>query len=297
MTRKYLIIDGMALLFRHFFATSFKEQYMYNSKNIATNGIQGVVRHMFKLISMTNPSHVIVVWDMGAHTIRNEWFNGYKKNRPLPPEQLVPQFDLVKEVIHALGIRQIGAEGYEADDIIGTLTRIIDNAIIVSGDRDLLQILDENKNNEMWLTRKGFTEYNIYDFDRFVEEYGVLPEQFVDVKALMGDPGDGYFGVSGVGEKTALKLIKKYQSIEGIISHMDELTPRMREKIENDFESLNMSLKLAALITNVPIPIKEILEQSAYTVDIAHIKEQLDRFELTISSRYMDSLIFGELNG
>lgn len=297
MTKKHLIIDGMALLFRHFFATSFREQYMYNSNDIATNGIQGVVRHMYKLISMTSASHIVVVWDMGAHTIRNEWYGDYKKDRPLPPEELVPQFDHVKDVLKALGIRQIGAEGFEADDVIGTLSRYLDDAIIVTGDRDLLQILRPNNNNEVWLTKKGFSEYHVYNHDSFVEEYGVLPEQFIDVKALMGDPGDGYFGVRGIGEKTALKLIKQYQSVEGLISHLDELTPRMREKIENDFESLNMSLKLATIIMNVPVPVTEILESCEHTVDVTHAKNQLDSFELSISSRYLDSLTFGELNG
>lgn len=297
MQPKYLIVDGMALLFRHYFATSFREQYMYNSKDIPTNGVQGVVRHLYKLITMTNPSHVIVTWDMGAHTIRNEWFEGYKKNRELPPEQLIPQFDYVKEVLDDLGIYQVGVEGFEADDVIGTLTRYVDNAVIVTGDRDLLQVLRPNSSNAVWLTKKGFSEYHLYDYDTFVSEYDITPEQFVDVKALMGDPGDGYFGVSGIGEKTALKLIRQYESLEGIIGNLDELTPRMQEKIETEFESLNMSLKLATIIMNVPIPIQEILDNSAFEVDVEHAQNKLDAHELTISSRYLNALDFGGLNG
>lgn len=297
MTHKHLIIDGMALLFRHFFATSFREQYMYNSKNIATNGVQGVVRHMYKLISMTEPSHVLVVWDMGAHTIRSDWYSDYKKNRPLPPKQLVPQFDHVKEVLDDLGVAQIGAEGFEADDVIGTLSKYLDNAIVVTGDRDLLQILRQGNNNEVWLTKKGFAEYNVYNYDTFVEEYGVTPNQFIDVKALMGDASDGYHGVNGIGEKTALKLIKQYKSVEGLIAQLDELTPRMREKIETDFESLNMSLRLATIIMNVPIEVIETLNNCKYTVDVDDVKSKLEHYELTISSRYLDSLTFGDING
>ncbi len=297
MQPKYLIVDGMALLFRHYFATSFREQYMYNSKDIPTNGVQGVVRHLYKLITMTNPSHVIVTWDMGAHTIRNEWFEGYKKNRELPPEQLIPQFDYVKEVLDDLGIYQVGVEGFEADDVIGTLTRYVDNAVIVTGDRDLLQVLRPDSTNAVWLTKKGFSEYHLYDYDAFVSEYDITPEQFVDVKALMGDPGDGYFGVSGIGEKTALKLIRQYESLEGIIGNLDELTPRMQEKIETEFESLNMSLKLATIIMNVPIPIQEILDNSAFEVDVEHAQNKLEAHELTISSRYLNALDFGETNG
>lgn len=297
MQPKYLIVDGMALLFRHFFATSFREQYMYNSKDIPTNGVQGVVRHLYKLISMTEPSHVIVAWDMGAHTIRNDWFDGYKKNRKLPPEQLIPQFDYVKKVLDELGFHQVGVEGFEADDVIGTLTRYVDNAVIVTGDRDLLQILRPNNKNAVWLTKKGFSEYNIYDYESFVEEYEITPEQFIDVKALMGDAGDGYFGVSGVGEKTALKLIRQYESLEGIIANLDQLTPSMQGKIETEFESLNMSLRLAAIIMNVPIPIQETLEDSAFKVDIEHAQHHLNLHELTISRRYLNSLHFGGCNG
>ena len=297
MQPKYLVVDGMALLFRHFFATSFRNQFMYNSKDIPTNGVQGVVRHIYKLISITRPTHVIVAWDVGAHTIRNEWFEGYKKNRELPPEALIPQFDYVKEVLDALGMYQVGIEGYEADDVIGTLINHIDNAIVVTGDRDLLQVLKPHDKNEVWLTKKGFSEYHYYDYDTFVSEYDITPEQFIDVKALMGDPGDGYFGVSGIGEKTALKLIRQYESLEGIIANLDELTPRMQEKIETEFESLNMSLRLAAIITKVPIPVHEIIEKSVFKIDIEDAQKQLIDHELTISSRYLNSLDFGGSNG
>lgn len=280
----------MALLFRHFFATSFRNQYMLNSKSVPTNAVQGVVRHTFKLLEITRPSNVVIVWDMGRETIRNEWFEDYKKNRELPPDELIPQFDMVKDVMHDLGFYQMGSPGFEADDVIGTLSQHINNAIVVSGDRDLLQILKPNDNNHLWLTKKGFSEYNVYDYATFVNEYGITPEQFIDVKALMGDPGDGYRGVGGIGEKTAFKLIKEHANIETLIARLDELSPSIKKKIIDDFDSLEMSLKLATIINHVPIELDSVLQKSPYDIDIRKSKEILEQHELTISSRYLDSL-------
>lgn len=290
MTKKILVIDGMALLFRHFYATSFRNQFMYNEKNIPTNGIQGVIRHSLKLIETLHPTHVVMTWDMGRETIRNEWFKDYKSNREAPPEEMLPQFDYVKEIIHDMGIYQLGISGYEADDIIGTLSTMNQDSemTIVSGDRDLLQLL--NQNNRIWLTKKGYTEYHHYTEDRFKEEYGISPMQFIDVKALMGDTSDGYPGVKGIGEKTALKLIKTHNSIDQLLTETDVLTPSIRKKIESDLDSLHISRKLAEIITDAPVPVNEYETNSLFRPDISHLDQVFESHDLKISRKYLHTL-------
>lgn len=290
MTKKTLVIDGMALLFRHFYATSFRNQFMYNEKNIPTNGIQGVVRHSLKLIETIQPTHVVMTCDMGRETVRNEWFKEYKANREAPPDEMIPQFDYVKEIIHDMGIYQLGITGYEADDIIGTLSTMNHDSdmTIVSGDRDLLQLLDNR--NKIWLTKKGYTEYHQYTTDIFTGEYGITPAQFIDVKALMGDTSDGYPGVKGIGEKTALKLIQAHGSVDVLLESLGALTPSVRNKIENDLESLHISKKLAAIITDAPVPVDEYLQHSPYRVDTGHIDQVFTNHDLKISRKYLHSL-------
>lgn len=288
MTNKTLVIDGMALLFRHFYATSFRNQFMHNDKDIPTNGVQGMIRHTFKIVEMTRPENLVVTWDMGKETIRNEWFEEYKANREAPPEEMIPQFDYVKEVIHDMGIYQLGIHGYEADDIIGTLAANYEDLLIVSGDRDLLQLLGGS--NEIWLTKKGFTEYNQYTEDIFKEEYAITPSQFIDVKALMGDPGDGYFGVKGIGEKTALKLIREYGSIENMIQNIDSLSKGIQTKILNDMSSLQMSYRLAKIITDVDFSHDEYLNHRRLILDKGKIEDALIRHDLSITRRYLQTL-------
>ena len=205
MKNRVLLVDGMALLFRHFYATSLHNQFMYNSKGIPTNGIQGFVRHIFTAINEINPSHVAVCWDMGQSTFRNDMYTNYKQNRPAPPEELIPQFDYVKEISDQFGFINVGMTNYEADDVIGTLAKTFsdNNEVhIITGDKDLLQCI--NNNVEIWLIKKGFNIYNRYTLTRFNEEYQLNPQQLIDIKAFMGDSADGYPGVKGIGEKQLL---------------------------------------------------------------------------------------------
>ncbi|NMA81996.1 MAG: 5'-3' exonuclease [Jeotgalicoccus halophilus] len=290
MSQHTLIIDGMALLFRHFYATSFRNQFMYNKKDLPTNGVQGMLRHTFKLLELTQPDHVIVAWDMGSKSVRNEWFEGYKANRVAPPEEMVPQFDMIKDVIHDIGFYQDGVRGYEADDVIGTVAQHIDDLTIVSGDRDLLQLI--NRTNRIWLTKKGYTEYHHYNYDAFLDQYGITPEQFIDVKALMGDASDGYSGVQGIGEKTALKLIQTHGSVEALLNNLDTLTPKMQEKINNDMESLQMSQRLARIITDVPLKMDTMMDNSRLNLDTVHINNVLADHDLSVAQKYLSTLNF-----
>ncbi|CAD2077630.1 5'-3' exonuclease [Jeotgalicoccus meleagridis] len=288
MTNQTLIIDGMALLFRHFFATSFRNQFMYNKYDIPTNGVQGMIRHTFKLLELTKAKNVVIAWDMGSKSVRNDWFEGYKANRLAPPEEMTPQFDMVKQVMHDLGFHQEGVIGYEADDVIGTVSKEIDDLIIVSGDRDLLQLI--NDHNQLWLTKKGYTEYHHYNLETFINQYGITPSQFIDVKALMGDSSDGYTGVTGIGEKTALKLIQSHGSIDMLLNNLSTLTPKMQDKINTDMESLKMSLKLAKIITDVPLKMDALKDNSVFTYDKNHAQQVLEDYDLNIARKYLDSV-------
>ncbi|OFO55420.1 5'-3' exonuclease [Nosocomiicoccus sp. HMSC059G07] len=288
MLSKLLIVDGMALLFRHFFATNFSKQFFYNSLDLPTNGVQGTIRHIYKAIEIIQPEKVIITWDMGSETVRTEWYENYKSNRPAPPEELVPQFDLVKDVLAELDFYQVGLKGYEADDLIGTITKHYDDSVIISGDKDLLQVI--NDDNELWLTKKGYTEYEIYDLNRFTEEFSITPEQFIDVKALMGDSGDGYFGVTGIGEKTALKLIQKHQSLDHLLENLDTLTKRQKENILKDYDHLILSRRLAEIITDVPINVNDVIQYSDYTFNLDRTLQVLDKYDLTIAKRYVEGL-------
>ncbi|MBA3925016.1 5'-3' exonuclease [Listeria rustica] len=250
-----LVVDGMALLFRAFFATAVSKQFMVNQHGVPTNGVQGFMKHLFAAIDQNKPTHTLICWDMGSQTFRNELYSGYKAERKAPPEELIPQFDLVKEVAASFGFINVGVPGFEADDCIGTVTvKMAGTGIdttVLSGDKDLLQLIAPT--NDVWILQKGYGNYKQYNEAVFVEEWGITPTQFIDVKALMGDTSDGYPGVRGIGEKTALKLIQQYETIDGILSHVDELKPGQQTKLKEDLEMLRLSRQLAEIHTSVPL--------------------------------------------
>lgn len=288
MSKKILLIDGMALLFRHFFATSLHKQFMRNSSGTPTNGVQGFVRHVFTAINEIQPTHVAVCWDMGKSTFRNDMFDGYKQNRPAPPDELIPQFDYVKEVSNQFGFVNIGVQNFEADDVIGTLAEAYseqNQVYIVTGDRDILQCI--NPNVEIWLTKKGFNIYNRYTLNRFQSEYGLNPSQLVDVKAFMGDTADGYPGVKGIGEKTAIKLIQNHGSVESVNAALEQLTPGQRNKIETDMDNLKLSKTLAKIHTEVPLNTNDLLDDMAFGTEITKVLNICNEHELYISGKYL----------
>lgn len=256
----------MALLFRAFYATAVNNYFMINSKGIPTNGIHGFVKHLFTATEHFNPSHVICCWDMGSKTFRSEQFPDYKANRSEAPLELIPQFELVKEVVDSLNIPNIGLKGYEADDCIGTLAKQYGedhSVMILTGDQDILQLL--NNNVSVAIMRKGYGNYDVYQPSRLLEEKGITPDQMIDLKALMGDPSDNYPGVKGIGEKTAIKLLLEYGTVEGILENLTNLTKSHRAKIEDSLEMLHLSHKLARIFCEVPIECT--IEQAVFQVN------------------------------
>jgi 5'-3' exonuclease len=283
-----MLVDGMALLFRAYFATAMTGQFMINSKGIPTNGISGFLKHMLTAVSSFNPSHVAVCWDMGSKTFRSELYNDYKGNRAEAPVELIPQFDLVKEVVSSFDIPNIGLAGYEADDCIGTVAKELKNDMkvsILTGDQDILQLLDENIS--VILLKKGIGNYLVHTPDSFYEEKGISARQMIDLKGLMGDPSDNYPGVKGIGEKTALKLLQQFESIDGILENLQGLSKSHREKIENDLEMLHLSRKLAEIKCDVPISCS--IEDSKLQYNRDKVLSMLDEMELKGIHRYLST--------
>ncbi len=284
-----LIVDGMALLFRSFFASAAMKQYIRLEDGTPTNGVQGFARHVLTAQNLMKPTHLAVCWDMGMHTFRNDLFEGYKANRPAPPEEMLPQFDMVKDVSEMMGWKNFGISGLEADDLIGSMIeKWKDDAeiTVISGDRDLLQLL--NDKTTIAFTKKGYTEYDTYTEQRFREEYGIAPKQFAEVKAFMGDASDGYPGVKGIGPKTALQLIQTYHSIDGVLAALDQLKPAQRTKIHESMDMLKLSHQLATI--NCDAAIEAELNDLVVPAFNEAVASQLDNKGLRLIIRHARSL-------
>lgn len=289
MTKHLLIVDGMALLFRSFFASAAMNQFIRLEDGTPTNGVQGFARHVLTAQSMMKPTHIAICWDMGMHTFRNDLFEGYKSNRPAPPEEMVPQFDMAKEVAEMLGWTNFGIKGLEADDLIGSMvSKWKEEAAItiISGDKDLLQLL--NPSTTIAFTKKGYTEYDVYTEERFLREYDIQPAQFAHVKAFMGDASDGYPGVKGIGPKTALKLIQQFGTIDGVLEALPMLKAGQRIKIGENEAMLRLSYQLAQI--HCEAPIEKELEQLAVPALYAPQLENLQQRGLRLIVKHAKSL-------
>lgn len=199
---------------------------------------------------------------------------GYKANRDEPPVELVPQFDLVKEVVAAFDIPNIGLESFEADDCIGTLARSYANeendVLILTGDQDILQLVDDGIH--VAIMRKGQGNYEVFTMDNFYDKKGIHPKQIIDLKGLMGDTSDNYPGVKGIGEKTALKLLQEYETINQLLANMDQLSKGIQTKINNDLEMLHLSRELAGIKCDVPIQCS--LDEAIWNMNETKVQEK-----------------------
>ncbi|WP_174819249.1 5'-3' exonuclease [Paenibacillus lautus] len=274
-----MLVDGMALLFRAYYATASSGYIRRTKAGMPTNAIYGFLRYMWDAIDKFQPTHVACCWDMGSKTFRTEQFASYKGNRPEAPDDLVPQFSLVRDVTECLGIPNLGVVGYEADDCIGTLARRYGdsmNVMILSGDHDLLQLV--NDSTSVIIMKKGHGNYMHYTPETLYAEKGLSPRQVIDVKGLMGDTSDNYPGVRGIGEKTAVKLIQEYESVEGILANLDSLTKGVRTKIEADLEMLHLSRALAEIHCEVPMECE--LDLCRLSVDHERALTKLEELEM-----------------
>ncbi|MBP3766148.1 MAG: DNA polymerase I [Bacilli bacterium] len=252
---KIILVDGNNLLFRSYYATAYNGNFMNNSKGQPTNALFGFANMMNKIISEENPTYILVAFDKGK-TFRHEEYVDYKGGREKTPDELKSQFPLAKEMLTYMGIKYYEIDNYEADDIIGTFAKYCDNdpnfvGTIISSDKDLLQLISNDIEIKL-LKQKDYIRYNR---DSFKEEYGIEPINIIDLKALMGDSSDNIPGVKGVGEKTALKLLQEYKTLDGIYEHIDDIKGKLKEKLETDKDNAYMSYHLATIIKDVPMDI------------------------------------------
>lgn len=275
-----ILIDGNSLLFKAFYATSYTGNYMVNRNGIPTNGVYGFARMVEKIIS-TNPKYVIVAFDYGKKTFRNELLDTYKATRKETPQELVPQFALAREYLTAHNITWYEIEGYEGDDIIGTLVDFGEKnnlkVSVYTGDKDANQLISSQ--TTIYRTVKGVTELDIYNEQTLLDKYGLKPDQFRDFLGLMGDSSDNIPGIKGVGEKTALKLLHQYGTIEGLQEHQDEIKGKMGEKIRAGMEDALMSKKVATILRDIPIDVD--LEKATYQgYDYETLKSFYEKYDM-----------------
>lgn len=247
---KMILIDGNSLLNRAFYATP-----LFTTKNgLPTNGVFGFIKFVLKIISDKNPAYLAVAFDLRAPTFRHKMYTGYKLGRKPMPEELVVQIPVLKDVLKIMGIKICELEGYEADDVIGTLSKRFNvQTYVYTGDRDAYQLVSEN--TAVCYTKKGVSDILELTNENFFNELGLIPAQIIDLKALMGDKSDNIPGVAGIGEKSALSLLKKYKDLDGIYANLDELSDALNRKLSEGRKSAYFSKELATIDVNAPIDI------------------------------------------
>ena len=239
---KLVLIDGNSLINRAFYAMP----VLSTKDGVVTNAVYGFMNMFFKMLSDVKPTYVAVAFDVKAPTFRHKLFSEYKGTRKPMPDELRPQIPLLKEVLALMNVTIIEKPGSEADDIIGTIAKHTDiKTIIITGDKDSFQLVDEQ--TEVHFTKRGITETEIYDLENFKEKTSLTPSQIIDLKALMGDASDNIPGVSGIGEKTAKKLLEDYSTVENLYENVDKLSGKLKEKIESGKDSAFLSKTLATI--------------------------------------------------
>lgn len=275
-----LIVDSFALLFRGFFAMAMSGNYMRTSSGQYTNGLYQFTKYMMHAIETFQPTHVVCAFDMGAKTFRNERYPDYKANRSAPPEELVPQFDQLWELVEAFNIPCVGKEGYEADDVIGSLAKRYAaegvQVTILTGDGDALQLID--KGVQVAMMKKGFGNYEVIGLHNLLELKGIEhPAQIIEMKALMGDASDNIPGCPSVGPKTALKLITEFGSVEGVFTHIEQVKGKLKERLLENRELIELSYELATIRLDVEVDCP--LDSCEYNVNVPKLIAKLEQLE------------------
>lgn len=251
MSEKIVLIDGHSILNRAFYGVP----DLTNSEGVHTNAVYGFLNIMFKILDTEKPEYLTVAFDVKKPTFRHEMFKEYKGTRKPMPEELRQQVPIIQQVLEAMGITIVKRQGFEADDILGTIAKMAEDdgkeVTLVSGDRDLLQLASKNIKISIPKTKKGGSEVEEYHTDDVIEKYGVTPAQIIDMKGLMGDTADNIPGVAGVGEKTAVKILKAFPSVEQAYEHIEEVEPkRARELLIAGKDRAFLSKKLATIKTD-----------------------------------------------
>lgn len=280
--KKIVLVDGNNLMFRSYYATAYTGNVMKNSKGFPTNALYGFIGMMNKIVSEEKPSYIAVAFDIGKN-FRRQKYETYKAGRAATPDELKMQMPIARDILKAMGIPYFELEPYEADDIIGTFAKMCDldpefDGTIVSSDKDLLQLISPVVDVKLLKTK----DYIRYNSTNFKEDWGFEPIRMIDYKALAGDPSDNIPGVKGIGDKTAINLLKQYDTIEDIYEHIDDIKGKMKEKLIEDKESAFISKEIATIYRDVPLNVN--LEDVKYTgpdyVTLNKIYEDLEFFSL-----------------
>lgn len=279
MKNRLILLDGNSLFNRAYFALP----PLMNKDGFYTNAIYGFAMMLNNVLENYKPTHMAIAFDLKAPTFRHESYKEYKANRIGMSDELKMQVEPLKKMVDAYGITRVEFEGYEADDIIGTLSKFGENSdlevMIVTGDKDALQLASQK--TSVYITKKGITDLEKFTDIEVIERYGLTPDEFIDLKALMGDKSDNIKGVAGIGEKTGIKLLKEYKSIEGIYEHIDEIKGSVKTKLENDRESAFLSKKLATIVRDMPID-ADMDELIIKPTNYDALAEMYKEFEFTI---------------
>lgn len=272
--KKLLLIDGNAIVHRAFHATP----PFRTADGTLVNAVYGFASMLLNLLNNEQPDYIAASFDMKGKTFRHEEYKEYKATRKPAPDGLYEQFPIVKNLLGTFKIPIYEIEGFEADDVLGTLAKQADsegsiNTYIVTGDMDTLQLITDT--TFVLAPHKGFRESIIYDAARVYEKYGLTKDQITDMKGLQGDNSDNIKGVRGIGPKTAQRLLQQYGTIESVYEHIEEITGSTKTKLENDKESAFFSKRLATIVTDVPMNIKL---EDCKTHEYNH-QEVLDLFE------------------
>ncbi len=285
--KKIILIDGHNFMYRSFFATMYTGNIMKTKEGFPTNALYGFIRMLNKIIEEEKPEYMVVAFDKGKN-FREDKYSFYKDGREATPDELKLQFPKAKEILDAMGIKYLELEPYEADDILGTLVKLAEedkefDATIISSDRDLLQLINFETDVKL-LKREGYTRY---DEDTFKKEFGIDPIKVIDLKALMGDTSDNIPGVKGIGEKTALKLLTEYDSLDNVYKNIDNIKGTLKDKLIKDKENAYISYELATIYKDINLDID--LEDLKYLGHNDDLLKLYDELEFSSLKRILDN--------
>lgn len=262
------------------------------SSGEVTNAIYGFIRMLFDVLLKENPEYIGIAWDRKAPTYRHEEFKEYKAQRAAPPDDLYPQLPRLKEILSAMDIPMLEKDGYEADDILGTISdRAKEEAdletYILTGDKDTFQLV--NGKVKVLVPVKGISQMEIYDSNKVIEKMGVRPDQIIDYKALSGDSSDNIPGVPGIGPKQAVELLKKYENLDSIYGHLEELSPGQQKKLTEGKKSAYLSQRLCRLALDAPFTLN-LEEFHTHTMDYPKVEKYFEELEFKSLSRKLEEI-------
>ncbi|HVZ67634.1 MAG TPA: 5'-3' exonuclease H3TH domain-containing protein [Patescibacteria group bacterium] len=287
----FMLVDGSAIVHRAYHAMP----PFTTSSGMPTGAISGFFSMFLKLMQQLKPAHVVIAFDRPKPTFRQQLFVGYQAQRPKMESDLSDQFGAIIDILNKAKITQIGVDGFEADDVLGTLSEKANKegilTYIVTGDRDILQLVD--KDTWVLMPIKGISEVKIHDEESVRTKYGVEPKQIIDLKALTGDPSDNYGGVPGIGPKTAATLINAYGNVDNIYAHLDEIAVKSKgvaEKLVNGAEEAALGKKLATIVTDVPFHF-DFDEYKTSNIDVEAFKKALEEYEFNTLPKRVDEVL------